>query len=636
MPTDPGNDRRVRLTVAQVDAASSGEARRRRIARLLSQEWAALKGRIPLPVRKAARAATRIVSSVALALSLSAIIDGTGILDGLDGVFQREVARKRSAAEPALPGQHALEIRHIEIGAAARVAYLEQRDEVTTADIERVGGVAPIDRHRMAELLSDLAERLEARAGSPGAPPRWVVAVDVDLAPLNERAADPGRVGAMHAAIKRLREHADVVAITLPRPTVEGRRARNAFMAASLCTLSKPASRDDSLPPPRHGLYFASPRIFHAVGAFPINFPAQTKKASTRDLGDLARTSVGALPSHFPALGTAIYLLHRDPQGLESRRTLTALCDQASARPDGSDGRLLEDHLPPDGDLDAYKWYATKRFNWRLLESAQLRSTVVERLVPADAAAPVAAVPLRLLDLDPQNFDSPVLLLGIDGGSRHDKFEVAGTVPGSASGASLHALQALSMETPVSECDTSRCGLLADILLGAAFALIWMLLHPMLEKLRRLMPIVGGWLIAATPILIAFVLMWAIVEVAAVGMGIDLWLNPAYLMLGLLLEAYMEGWRRAHRVSPEEQEERDRHFGISSAWGALQRGYGRRLDIVEVSVTTGQARLEATAVSAAPGYSGATLADRVLSAVLRVTVLVVGLTLLVIKLNKGA
>ncbi len=635
MPDEWRGTRRVRRTIEQLDAGASGRGRWRLIFHLLGAEATRLLERIPPRVRQAIRGAVRLCSSVVFALALSAIIDSTGVLDGLDGVLQREVARLRAVASPQLPAADALGVQHIEIGATARVAHLEQRDGLAIPEIERIGGVAPISRDRMAELLADLAAKLDRSVDPQRSRTGWIVAVDVDLAPLNDKATGVESLAAMRRALDGLRVHADVVSILLPRPTVEGRRARNAFMVEAGCSrASETASARGSSATPR-GLYFASPRIFHKVGGYPVDFPTTLRDARTRGAAASPGTAA-APPPRFPSLGTAIYLLHRGSLKPDDIETLTALCEQAHANAGqrGSDGQLLEDMLPPQGRFDAYDAYRSKRFNWRLLDSAQLSGTVVDRLQPESAAAPIPGAPVRLVDLAPSRLTSPVLLLGIDGGARHDKFEIADAEHRQVSGALLHGLQALSLETPVSSCDGNWCGLLADVALGLAFAVAWGLLHPVLERWRGVMPIVGGWFVAAGPLLIAAGLMFACIHIAAVGMGVDLWLNPAYLMLGLLIEAYLQGWRRAHRVSPDEQAERERFFGLSSAWGALRRGYGSETSLSGASLQTGHGRLEAVTVTVGPGHSGAILADRVLSALSRVAVLALGLYLLGIKLGQ--
>ncbi|WP_295644904.1 hypothetical protein [uncultured Methylibium sp.] len=637
MPGGWRGTRRVRRTIEQLDAGASGRGRWRSIFRLLGEEAEHHWERVPPPLRQAIRGTIRVCSSVVFALALSAIIDSSGALDGLDGVLQREVARLRAVASPQLPAGDALAIQHIEIGATARVAHLEQRDGIAIPEIARIGGVAPISRDRMAELLADLASRLD-RSGNPqGSRTRWIVAVDVDLAPLNEKATSVDSLATMRRAIDDLRAHADVVAILLPRPTVEGRRARNAFMVDAGCSRANETAATHASSAALRGLYFASPRIFHKPGGYPVDFPATLREA--RSVGpDGSRPVGGAAPPRFPSLGAAVYLLHRGSLQLDDIEALTALCEQAHANgaKSGSDGRLLEDMLPPDGNFDAYDTYRPQRFNWRLLDSAQFSSTVVNRLQPESLATSTPGVPVSLVDLAPSRLTGPVLLLGVDGGARHDKFEIADAENQRVSGAMLHGLQALSLDTPVSNCDGTWCGLLADVVLGLTFAVAWGLLYPMLERLRSAMPIVGGWSVAAGPIMIAAGLMFACIQIAAVGMGVDLWLNPAYLMLGLLIEAYLQGWRRAHRVSVEEQTERERFFGLSSAWGALRRGYGNETSVSGASLETDHARVETVTIAVGPGHSGAILADRVLSALLRVTVLTVGLYLLVIKLRQGA
>lgn len=569
-------------------------------------------------------------------LALSVIVAQFELLAPLDAWMMSDIAARRSVLEASLDSGSKMKIEQLEIGASARVAQLEQKDVSIASEVTRLQGVAPIDRGKMAEALNRLACGLEKTAEERQHPA--IVAIDVDLAPLGRDATPQTDVDAMHGAIDRLRKYAHVIAVALPRSEVESRLDRNAFMTQAQCTrLEDPPPRA-----PRYGLYFASARLFHRAGEPPLEFPYALKRCNDDD----------TLPV-FPSLGTLIHLRHGTQAGPSCgthwdrliqwltdapparQRTLTALCEQAhDAQGAGSDGVLLEDRFPKESAETLLEPYRQHLFNWRLLDSTQLGYTIVptvQELEPAAAFATTLPADKTRSDLQPK-----VLLLGIDGGARHDKFDIAGVSPEPVSGAALHGLQALSVGTGLSE--SSLAGLLFDILIGLLFALAWALLNPLLKCWRSAMPAVGGWFSAAAPAALAYLFILFSMYMAARLLETDLWLNPAYLILGLALEAYLEGWRQARAKdssAPPAKAGRWYLFGADTALNSLRRGYGARVHWVGIFRATEHGELLATGAALRERSRGWEMADAVVSALLRWTVLAVGLSLVVHQLWKG-
>ena len=98
--------------------------------------------------------------SLALAMAFSTLVEQSKLLDRFEDAVVREVARKREVNRViSPPGLNELEIQQLEISAQVRVAALEQRTGVEGV-IARLGGVAPMQRGALAQLIQDLAKRL--------------------------------------------------------------------------------------------------------------------------------------------------------------------------------------------------------------------------------------------------------------------------------------------------------------------------------------------------------------------------------------------------------------------------------------------------------------------------------------------
>lgn len=561
--------------------------------------------------------------SLALAMAFSMLIEQSKVLDGFEDAVVREVARQRelSTVTP-LPGPGDLQIQHLEVSAAARVELLEQRHSVQGV-IERLGGVAPIRRGALADLIDDLAGKL-GKAGPASAP---IVAIDIDIAPLEGGATTPEDRQAMLDAVAKLRERAHVIAVALPRAAGPdgGREQRNTFMQDAGCTrVAGTAAAGADGGPGRNALFFASPRLFHQTGSYPTKYPYKR-----------ADDGAAELPPFYPSLGTLIQLqfrnrfAHERPPAVEMpqeaaaqvsamRQTLTTLCEQAYARPAG--GELLEDRMATPAAEGIARAYKERRYSWRLLDDPRLEQRTVEASEPGGWFS----------DVGQGELERPVLLLGIDGGAGYDKFGVAGIAPQVVSGASLHALQALSLEMQPNLLLEKFAGIGMDVLLALIYALAWSLIKPHLLPLRQSMPVIGNWLVVGVPLLLGAFLIWVCFKWVAIWMGIDFWINPLYIVASLMLGIYVDAWSDSETGTDEERKLRHRLLGLPAAREALRSGFGSRVEGVRFAATSGYApvtgmdelRVHAEVTRARLG--GAALADAVLSAVVRVVVLIAG------------
>lgn len=560
--------------------------------------------------------------SLALAMAFSMLIEQSKALDGFEDAVVREVARQRelsSVIPLPLPGE--LQINHLEVSATTRVELLEQRTSVQGV-IERLGGVAPIRRGELAALIDDLADKLK-KAGPVSAP---IVAIDIDLAPLEGGATTPEERKAMLDAVAKLRERAHVIAVALPRAvgTDGGRSQRNTFMQDAECTRVAGAAPGANTSPARNALFFASPRLFHQTGSYPTKYPYKR-----------ADDNAAELPPFYPSLGTLIQLQFKNRFAHEAppaaampdkvaaevsamRQALTALCEQAYAP--SSDGELLEDRMATPAAEGIGKAYKERRYSWRLLDDPRLEQRTIEASVSGE----------WLTNVGPDELERPVLLLGIDGGAGYDKFGIAGIAPQPVSGASLHALQALSLEMQPPLLLEKFAGIGMDVLLALAYALAWYLIKPRLLPVRQSMPAIGSWLVVGVPLLLGGFLIWVCFKWVAIWMGIDFWINPLYIVASLLLGIYVDAWSDSESGTDEERKLRHRLLGLPAAREALRSGFGQRLEGVRFAATSGYApvtgmdELRVHAEVTRSRLGGAALADAVLSAVVRVAVLIAG------------
>jgi|GEM_PF-5355411 len=435
-------------------------------------------------------------------------------------LLQHESTEERPAATRDL-----LAVQQLEIGADLRMLALEAGN-VDAATIRRLDGVRPIDRRAMAELLQQLAQCLGdgERCIAAGAKPR-VLAIDVDLAPLTKD--DASALPAMLGALKALRQHVAVVVIALDRGTDEERLARNTFMMAAGCSLADGSVAGSDTPAQPHGLYFASSRLMQREHEGPLYYLTQAKQA-------------GGLSPLFPTLGLLAHLA-ATPGKLQPdvQRSLTHLCAEAKAGP----SQLAEDRMNP-ADAPGYAVhqlearYERAYFNWPLLYSEALRFTPLSWDGEGRWTEQLQA------QLREHRLQAPILMLSVDGGAGNDRFATPGALARPVGGATLHALQTLSLQQPLKE--ASWQGALADLVLGAGFVLLACMIHVyLLGALHHHLPGLTRLLLAASSVALALLFSWLGVVLASWLMSRSaqpLWFNPMYVVLGMGLHAFLEGW----------------------------------------------------------------------------------------------
>ena len=485
-------------------------------------------------------------------------------------------------------------VQVLEYATRVRIDSLEETAPLDGETVERTAGIRPLSRTKMAALLSDIADRLDA----PGTRKPRVIAIDVDLAPLERTNRACTEEGDVIRALDRLRRHSDVVVIALDRPDSH-RAARNEFMVNAGCTtpyLAPPraawtgACTDKTTreakpadPKPR-GLYFASPRWFTQQRAAPLKFLTVNNQISWSSPAQL----VDQIPKVYPSTGTLAHLLLAGSQPVADvqdgaapavQARATVLCDQAHDDVFRRKSRLIFEDLfseesgVPVDPAEVASRFDLKGLNWRLLDSTEIERTVVADLPsmaapPADAASSVAAPQSSPTRVDDDRLDADVLIVAVDGGPNNDKFSVPTNPKERVSGAMLQGLQVLSLQHPLRE--GSWEGAVFDLLVGLAFLLPAALLVAVLEILGRRAPSLANGLLTVLPIALAAMLTMISLRVAAAKLNDDIWLNPAYVIAGLVLHAYLE---RAHGHLPEVSW-RAVGRAFSFGWSAVATAYG--------------------------------------------------------------
>lgn len=494
--------------------------------------------------------------AVLLLTLLTVVVHATHAFDSFDSWFVRHSVRLLLAAQHSDPAADEVPVRKgdanaiqvIQASTWLRVRALEHDGkDLEQAELDRVGGVRPMDRARLAALINALATALPSPA--VGAAPR-VVAIDIDVAPLLAgcSAANPQSRAAqtpIHDALNALREKAHVIVIALSRPDLAQRICRNTFMARARCTTTENWSAAGQL-------HFASPRLFHAHDDYALKYPFDAAAA-----GD-----------PFPGLGNLIHLRLHDRNDAKHMSALTALCREATAA--GGALELLEDRVEQGGLEPGKVEYKWRRLNWKLLDDDRIRSTVLSKdEVQLDRDDRIVA----LHPLAPGVLDSRVIILGVDGGLRHDRFDAAAATPDPVSGALMHALVALSSDEPVYENESIAFAF--DALIGMGFVAAWAILAVLLARVAAASTLTGtvGWLAAAMPILLALGIGWiAMNRLSPLALERwSLWANPAYVLGGLVLHAYLEAWRETW---PDVKVHHPHLPDFSFGAGRLSRGRG--------------------------------------------------------------
>lgn len=483
-------------------------------------------------------------------------------IERAEGSMMRWVVRTVGGeAELAAPEDR---IGLLEVTARMRLESLELSDGWDLDDnlVKHLDGIRPIERAKMAELLERLALRLQALDRQLGdrAPANRVLAIDVDLAPLDDSPKSRAQGERIRGALDRLREHAHVIVIVLGRETDRMQAVRNDFMREAGCSPFVP----DAANPALKGLYFASAWLFERGGGYPLRFPTSLKHGSP---------SIEH-PSTFPLLGTLIHLRRKSTLSAEDRRTLTMLCEQARTAGVASPA-IFDDKLAQDNSMQSLVklgHYKQAHFNW-ILQNTRVSGPSPIVSLDAIGPGPLAGVaqperartdepanvrPTRLGD---QRLMAPVLVLAIQAAGRNDHFGGAFASAPTVSGAMLHSLQAASLAQPLNA-DPSVPAILADLGIGLLFVLACAMAAPLLRRLSAAAPLTGFVCMAAAPLLFAWLLVLLSRQVAAGLMNFGEWFNPALVIMGLALHAYLQGREPVH-------EGVDWTFGVRPSVAAL-------------------------------------------------------------------
>lgn len=473
-------------------------------------------------------------------LHLGEVSDGWFMRDAMQTVLGSKYGDDQAELTMSPPAQA---IQVLKASTLLRVLALEHNGGgLTQADLDRVGGVRPIDRDSLAGLLQALASRIGA--APPGVEQPRVVAIDVDIAPIASGASCE-RTEAMSSALEALRQHVQVIAIALDRSDERQRTCRNQFMREA-CSVKTRAGESHE-----YSLHFALPHLFHKTHGYALDFPYGKKDKNSSAI------------AVFPSLGNLLYLAMQGKRSDAENASLAALCTEVSASVPPAHDRLL-DRIVDEGSGPVLSAFQMRRINWRQLESDAMRFTYLQ----AGAAMPGAALLTQAVhELQPQQLAAGAIVLGVDGGSRHDKFDGASGTPDPISGPMMHALVARS--SAEEQIENPSWSFAVDAAVGVIFVLLWSSIFAALEGLtrdsgwRRLL----SWAIAAVPPLLALGLGWGVMRFVSPSLlEHDIWANPAYVLGGLVLHAYVEAW---HVYAPHEARPRpgfDFSFGAAGLW----------------------------------------------------------------------
>lgn len=467
---------------------------------------------------------------------LTAALHPLHLFERLDGVMMRWVVQgylEQETSEVALAAAHQ-RIGVLEVSGAMRLGLLEQTggSAFDPDTVKRLEGIRPVNRGAMADLL----ERLALRLGQLP-PEARVLAIDVDLAPLDDSQDELELRQRVIDALAHLRRHAQVVVIAMDRVTPPMRHARDEFMQRAQCTrLARASVPTTSSSTPPHGLYFASSWLFQRAGGYPMRFPT-----------DLLRGQPSVeLPPKFPTLGTLVHLLRKPVGAFDSsddpdRMTLTALCEHAwSSGAAGS--AILGDRIEavPNATRDLIAHYDTAWFNWTLQNSHLFGPHQITSLNAIAPASNNEALPRAgEMALDDDDLGTPLLVLSIRGAGTNDRFGGASTGVRSFSGAWLHSLQAASLAQPLVAANVS--GALTDFGIGLLFVCLWAGVAPWLQRLEMVAPRIGSFAAAMIPLTIAALLVGLSGWLATRLMyHWDIWFNPVLVIVGLALHTYLQ------------------------------------------------------------------------------------------------
>lgn len=471
------------------------------------------------------------------------------VFDWSEGLFRRQVIGISTSWELSqglkrTPPQDAVSV--LMVSPYMRITELEKAvassEKLQASDrrmIDRVGGVRPIDRCEFAGLLELLAVQIAEPRNSNYLK---VIGLDVDIAPLEDDDLSSVCAPRMIMALTALRKKVTVVAIVMARATADAREKRNRFYTEDAqCTRYEDKHTSDGLLP----LYLASPRVVHRIDSYPIDFPFEKKKNIYKVSGQRMNDELVLFPSLSNMLLASAFR-----SGTHHLASLTMLCEQSRQHLDSSHQQeqlLLEDWIEnyhpgscnssgAQGRCKEFSWddYGERPINWRWLETDAVLNFVLNSRNQIAEGKGAAG---ELMDL----FSAAALIVGVDGGNGFDKYRVASAEP--ISGAMLHALQTASVldENRVLHVD-SVWSILADFAMGLAFLFFWKAVVLLSERTTWLAR-TQQTLKVAVPLVLALCLAHLGMEYVAPWLVIrNIWANPAYLMVGLALHAYLEGW----------------------------------------------------------------------------------------------
>lgn len=424
----------------------------------------------------------------------------------------------------------------------------------------------PVPRARLACIVLVLSERLREMHGTGDKKTRPVVAIDIDVAPVEATAnangtgrpddelecenkldpegwlsrLDPAQrqTELMALALGHLADHARVVVVAYPRPTKDSRELRNAFIDRMCCDPSgenhKPCVR------------FASPTLVFAPEQPVYEYATQ-----------------GPGPrSTFPGLGQAmadLWLEQRPPgdTGSPSPRGAQAL-DGRGASTDpyckpqtDAEARILDDRLV----LDPTDNGAIGQFEKIAVGRARTAVTYFD-VEAVDKPSLHAALTASMSGLPP----SPAYVLTVDSGTTEDKFAVP-VVDAPVPGAWIHAAIAV---TEVKARDPSPY---AEQIAERMFELLyWLLLalfysfavHAGMTFLkgtqgRNRNPVWHDFVAVVLPPVFALAFLYIqAVCLTAPKIAKGDFAIPALLLLGMLVETYLgahtEYWDRGRQI----------------------------------------------------------------------------------------
>lgn len=491
-------------------------------------------------------------------------------LEATEGHFRREVlarwATDRLAGGDTAQPTGATRLRVLEVSSGLRIRELEPGGgQLPETAIARLQGIRPLARCKTADLLQRLAGQLPAATGA--SPPGRLVVIDFDLAPIGSNPAGDC-VPEMSAVLGQLRQKATVLAILMSRQDPADRQARNAFWTqAAQCTGATPPAAADVRAAPRQPLYLASPQVFHAHHGYPLDFPVGPRRAWLGAPDAAQAREFGAV---FPSVGNLIgVVLGSTPPSDDGARALIALCAQM-APPWSAEACTLEDRLDASSaaarsacagqgmhgqrvtgvdatpTINRVARLAHSAYNWRLREDRQLGFTPLVRLqqLSTDCTG-FDCIDGRLLNV-------PVLVLSVDGGAGRDEYAVPNVTPDRVSGAELHALQHLSQLPGQVMHANSAVAVLADFIAGLLFLGAWVAARLWLDSLRR-WPRLAGALKIAVPMLLVVVAVDCVFRrwLSPWLVGHDYWINPIFVLTGMLLHAYAEAWHGTHEAQQQ-------------------------------------------------------------------------------------